>query len=130
VLFNQTGRPSRKLAQQFTEVMPLWTGKKPMVTGGGSFSGFNQDLPQALHRVEYLMRTIVEKVETHSEGKRRTTRTTQERFWSEAGEGSYDHKPLVPRLDSLVGYEPGPHVRVDSPKYGYEPVALPQPDDL
>jgi hypothetical protein len=127
---SQTGHPSRKLAEKFTEVFALWTGKKPMVTGSGSFSGFDQDIPQGQRRVDYLVRTIVEKVETHSEGKRRTIRTSRERHWSISGGGVNGHKPFLPPMDSLVAFEAGPHVRVDPIKYGYQPVVLPKPDDL
>ncbi len=130
VVFNETGRPSRKLAQKFAEVLPLPTGRLPMQTGGGSVSGVDQDFPKSQHHVRYLVRTIVEKVETHSEGKRRATRTTRERLWGVVGVGGAEQKPLLPPMDSLVVYEAGTHVRIDPPKYGYEAVAPPKPDEL
>ena len=128
--YRQEGRPSKALAERFTEVRPLFNGKSRMETGGTTRGDFDLAVPKGQRHLDYYVHAVVEKVETHTEGRRRVTRTTREAHWSVNGGGSRAGEVMVPRLDPTVGFEPGEHVRPEAPRYGYGPVSVPKWDDF
>lgn len=129
VEYRQEGRPSKALEERFTEVRPLLKGKSSMETGGSTTrTDFDLDVPKGQRHVDYYIRALVEKVETHTEGKRRVTRTTREAHWSIYGGGGRTGEVVVPQLESTAIFEPGSHVRPLAPRYGYGPVSIPKWD--
>ena len=129
VRYAQEGRAPGKLADRFTE---LWGDRNKLLkTGSGSIGENDEEVPLGTpRRMTLYARTLVERVEVHSEGKRRVTRKQREALWSLNGEGTYRKGPYMPEPHSTLGADADPHVRVDPVTYGYGPFKLPKDDDI
>lgn len=132
VRYDSQGRASKKLLASFKEVtfdgVPL---RKPVPDGSGSRSGaLDVEMPKCQRVLYWQVRSVVDEVEAHSEGKRRLTRSMRKAFWSVSTQGWTVGKPYIPDRRPMVAREPDPHVQVDPPTFGFGPVVLPRDDAL
>jgi len=128
--YEEKGRAKGKLADAFTEIWPF-AKKGTLVERGSMTSGAMDYTRHRKQRVlHWWIRSVTTKVETHTLGKHRATRTLTSTEWSSSTQGWETGKPWIPNTDPMVTFEPGKHV-VDAPTYGYSTVvALPGDKDF
>jgi len=129
--YEEKGKSSGKLGDKFIEVLPQ--EKKGQFREVGKItSGGMENTGERCQRVLYWrVRSITTKVETHTIGRRRATRTLTSANWSFSSAGWPTGKTYIPDTDPKVIFESGKHVQVDTPIYGYAPVvSLPGDKDF
>ena len=127
--FKQQGRLRGGLHDRFTQVYP--DGKAVMQTGSVSVPACDDAYPSGTGRhVGGVLRTIMERVETHTEGRNRATLIQRENWWAQVGGGMNGHDPFIPSLDAGVATEAIPSVLAAPPVFGYTPVSLPRDEDF
>lgn len=128
----ETGRIRGKLASMFTEVgAPDRRERgKTVVKGEDSSGGLEFDRPAKQRLLYWRVRSIAERVETHTEGRRRETRTLKETHWGVSSVGWHPGKPFIPEREPHAIFEARPHVQVDPPTFGFGAVGFPADDDF
>lgn len=124
------GRETKELSAMFKEVTPFdrnW--RKAIKIGGGSLKEVDQPVGVGYRIVIFRIHTVSEKVETHTLGRRKSTRRHLQSYWSGSTNGTPNHKPFVPRIEKMVWFESGTGL-FDPPTYRYGEFKLPKLDQF
>lgn len=129
--YGQKGRAGYDLALRFTHIIPRPdAARKPLKTGSGTIGAIDYDVHGG-NRAQYLLtRTVVEETETHSQGRRRATRTTREAQWGTMFRGGLPSGPYMAPAESTFFAQSEPHIRAEPVAYGYRPFTLPRDDEF
>ena len=125
----EKGRIRGEFARRFEKVSPAPKGKlgKAEFMGKSSNGALDYEYP-ASQRIQYwTIRNVVQQVETHTDGKRRATRSVSETHYGIASQGWHTDRPFVPDREPRMSFG-GPRVQVDPPTLGYGKPVIPKGD--
>ncbi len=125
----EKGRIRGAFALRFERVNPAPRGKlgKARVMGSSGNGALDYEYPAGQRVMYWTVRSVVQRVETHTDGKRRATRSESETNYSIAAQGWYADRPFVPDREPRINFG-GPKVQVDAPTLGYGKPVLPKED--
>jgi hypothetical protein len=120
--YEETRPAPADLAAAFKEVFPPATrdGFKKHKVGWGSSGGAEQTVTKGYRFLVFQRVTLIEKVETHTKGKLRVTRTEKSDTVGFHSAMAAAGKVLDPSKEKVYWCDSKPEVRVDPPVYKYK----------
>ncbi len=122
--YAETAKAKGKFAELFTQVKPpLNRADYALHTVSTmSYGSSEQTIYPGNHYLVFRRETSVEKIETHTLGKRRITRTATVQDWGSNTTILHPGQILDPSKEQVYWCESKPEVRVALPVYGYDPI--------
>ena len=127
--YEETGRASKELAAMFKEVTPPFNRAdyKKHKTSWGSSDPQDQPIYKGNHVVIFERLTTIDKVETHTIGRRHVTRIKHSDGWGFSTTGVREGDTVDPSGERVYWSSGKTEVRVDPPVYTYEPLSTIRP---